>query len=83
MNKSRAKAAPTGQANEGEGSRTAARRYNEGVAKTVQGGHVNEGAQKAARALDGAEGPELKRAEEKAKHAADNPAPEKKRSAKN
>jgi hypothetical protein len=82
MNKSRTKAASTGQTNEGEGSRSAARRYNAGVAKTLHEGHVDEKARDAARALDGAEGPELRRAEERAKHAAEKPAVDPKRSAK-
>jgi hypothetical protein len=67
MNKSRQKAASSGQPNEGEGSRTAARRYNAGVVKTVRDGHVDEKARQAARALDGAEGAELRRAEEQAR----------------
>jgi hypothetical protein len=86
MNKSREKEAATaethGETNEGEGNRTAARRYNAGVTKTVQEGHVDEKAREAARALEGSEGPELRRAEERAKHAADKPAADKKRSAK-
>ena len=67
MNKARQKPAPSGQPNEGEGSRTAARRYNAGVVKTVHDGHVDEKAREAARALDGSEGAELRRAEEKAR----------------
>jgi hypothetical protein len=59
-------------ANEGEGSRTAARRYNEGVARTMKEGHVDELAKKAKDALEGPEGDELRRAEEEGKgHAAD------------
>jgi hypothetical protein len=55
---------PTTQnANEGEGSRTAAHRYEAGVKRTVQSGHILESASKAARALDGPEGAELRRAE--------------------
>ena len=50
-------------ANEGEGSRTAARNYDAGVAKTVQSGKVDEKAREAAQALDGEEGEELRRAE--------------------
>jgi hypothetical protein len=71
MTKPRAKKNPAGQPNEGEGSRTAARRYNSAVEKTVQGGHVDEKAREAARAIDGAEGPGLRRAEEEAKRAGD------------
>jgi hypothetical protein len=51
-------------ANEGEGSRTAARRYNEGVAATVRGGKVETKAREAARAVAGPEGRALRRAEE-------------------
>jgi len=54
-------------ANEGEGSRTAAHRYEEGVKRTIQAGHVPEKAAAAARAIAGPEGPELRRAEAAAK----------------
>jgi hypothetical protein len=63
----------TAQPNEGEGSRTAARRYNAGVQQTIRRGHIDEKARDAARALEGPEGPALRRAEQKAKHAADTP----------
>jgi hypothetical protein len=59
--------AGTGQKNEGEGNRTAARRYDQGVEKTVKSGTVPEKARAAARALDGPEGDELRRAEAQAK----------------
>ena len=52
---------------EGEGSYTAARRYREGVAKTVKEGGVAAAAERAAEALDGPEGKSLREAEEKAK----------------
>jgi hypothetical protein len=68
MKKARAKAAPPRQANEGEGSRTAARHYNAGVRQTVRSGHIDEKGRQAARALEGPEGPELRKAEEEAKH---------------
>lgn len=55
------------QDNEGEGNRTAARRYNEGVARTLRTGQVAEKAKEAAAALDGPEGEELRRAEEEGK----------------
>jgi hypothetical protein len=64
------KATPTprsGQRNEGEGSRTAARRYDRAVEKTVRSGKVTEKARQAARALEGPEGSELFRAEALAK----------------
>jgi hypothetical protein len=54
--------------NEGEGSRTAAHRYEEGVRRTVQTGHIAEKAAEAVRALASPEGAELRRAEAAAKH---------------
>lgn len=59
--------------NEGEGSRSAARRYNEGVTRTVKEGHVEELAKKAEDALEGPEGDALRRAEEEGKSHAANP----------
>lgn len=61
------KRAPATQMNEGEGSRTAARRYNAGVEKTVRRGQIEPKAREAARALDKPEGRELRRAEKRAK----------------
>ena len=55
------------QPNEGEGSRSAARRYNEGVERTVRSGKVEEAAETAKDALDGPEADELRRAEEEAR----------------
>lgn len=49
--------------NEGEGNRTAARRYNKDTAEFVQSGKVEDSAEKARKAVDGKEGTELKRAE--------------------
>jgi hypothetical protein len=57
-------------ANEGEGNRTAARRYNEGLRATVRAGKVGPKAREAARALDGPEGRALRRAEDEAKKGA-------------
>ncbi len=54
-------------ANEGEGSRTAARRYNEGVERTVREGRVEKAAHEAERAIESDEGEELREAEEEAK----------------
>ena len=57
--------------NEGEGRRSAARRYDAGAEKMAQSGKVDELARKAQQALEGKEGEELKRAEadgKKAKH---------------
>jgi hypothetical protein len=51
----------------GEGDPDAARRYNEGVEKTIEKGNVEELAEKAKKALDGSEGNDLRRAEEQGK----------------
>jgi hypothetical protein len=53
--------------NEGEGNRTAARHYNEGVQNFVRSGKVEEKAKEARDALDSPEGENLRRAEEKGK----------------
>lgn len=53
--------------NEGEGSRSAARRYNEATEQYIQSGKVSPSARKAANALDSDEGNELREAEETAK----------------
>lgn len=50
--------------NEGEGSRTAARDYNERKKRFVDSGQVEERARDAERALDGPQTDELKDAEE-------------------
>lgn len=52
---------------EGEGSYIATRRYDEGVARTVAAGKTEELGKKAAAALDGPEGDELRRAEKAAR----------------
>lgn len=49
--------------NEGEGSRTAAHNYEAGVKRTVASGKVDELAEEAKDALDGAEGASLRQAE--------------------
>lgn len=59
-------------ANEGEGNRTAARRYDAGVEKTVKSGKVDAAAEAAKNALDGEEGDELREAEEQGKKRAAN-----------
>ena len=51
----------------GEGNPDAARRYNQGVEKTVKEGQVDELAEKAKKALDGSEGGSLRQAEEQGK----------------
>lgn len=59
---------PSGLELEGEGSYTAARHYREGVERSVREGHADELGEKAAQALDGPEGKDLRRAERAAKH---------------
>lgn len=59
--------ATAGQRNEGEGNKTAARRYNRAVEETVRSGAFVKKAREAARALSGPEGSELRRAESLAK----------------
>src|SRR3546814_16789049 len=51
------------QKNEGEGNRTAARRYNKDSKEFVDSGKVEKSAQKARRAVEGDEAKALKRAE--------------------
>lgn len=51
--------------NQGEGNRTAARRYNEKTREFIENADVEDLAKKARKALDGEEGDALKRAEEK------------------
>jgi hypothetical protein len=53
--------------NEGEGNRTADRRYREGVRRHVESGASEPAAEEAAHAIDGPEGQELREAEEKGK----------------
>ena len=54
--------------NEGEGSRSAARRYDKGAEKTAKDpAHVKKAADAAEEALEGPEGKELREAEERAK----------------
>jgi hypothetical protein len=55
----------TAQKNEGEGNRTAARRYNDAQRKFVESGKVDSAAKDAEHALETQEAEELKRAEEK------------------
>jgi len=54
-------------ANEGEGSQTGARQYNEAARAFVASGKVKPAAEKAARDLSGPEAGSLKRAEEEGK----------------
>lgn len=61
------KTAPAAPALEGEGNYTAARRYDEGVQRSVAQGDGDKLAEEAAEALDGPEGNELRKAEQAAK----------------
>jgi len=57
--------------NEGEGSRSAAKQYNEATRKFVESGKVDKAAKDAERAIEGEEAEELKRAEDEGRaHAA-------------
>ena len=53
--------------NEGEGNRTADREYREGVRRHVESGAPERAAADAEKALEGAEGEELRQAADKAK----------------
>jgi hypothetical protein len=53
--------------NEGEGSRSAARAYNQGLQQNMAKGQTEQQAKKAEQALDGPEGEELRRAEQAGK----------------
>lgn len=56
--------------NEGEGSRTAAKAYNDAQQKFVKSGKVDEAAKDAEKAVEGPEGEEMKKAEKEGlKHA--------------
>jgi len=52
---------------EGEGSYSGTRAYNKATEKFIKDGKVDKAAKEAERALDSAEGDELKKAEEKGK----------------
>jgi hypothetical protein len=56
-----------GEPNEGEGNKTAARRYNQATENYGKSGRVESAAAAAKEALDGPEGAELEEAEEFAK----------------
>ncbi|MDB5569616.1 MAG: hypothetical protein JWN93_799 [Hyphomicrobiales bacterium] len=53
--------------NQGEGNRGAAKAYNEETTRFAQSGKAPAKAEEARKALEGAEGDELRRAEEEAK----------------
>jgi hypothetical protein len=57
----------TAQRNEGEGNRTAARKYNEDQQRFVKTGKVEEKAREAEKAVEGKDGAELERAEAEGK----------------
>jgi hypothetical protein len=62
-----ANAKPTANENEGEGSKTAARHYNDAAEKFTRSGQVEPAANAAKEALEGPEGDELREAEEDAR----------------
>jgi hypothetical protein len=57
----------SGQANEGEGNRTAAKQYEKAQREFVQSGNVDRKAREAEQAIDGDEAKELERAEAEGK----------------
>jgi len=65
--KAEKQAVTPGLENEGEGNKTAARRYDDATEKFVESGKVDEAAREAKKAIDGPEGEELRRAEKEAK----------------
>jgi hypothetical protein len=60
-----------GTKNEGEGSRTAAKQYNDATEKFVKSGQVDPAAKAAKKSLDGDEADELAKAEAEGKSHAD------------
>jgi hypothetical protein len=54
-------------ANQGEGDYRSARKYDEHVRRTAEGGQVEQKAREAEKAIEGKEGDELRRAEEMGK----------------
>ena len=54
---------PSGQKNEGEGNKTAARAYNKATTEFTKSGEVESKAREAKRAVDSAEGEKLREAE--------------------
>jgi hypothetical protein len=65
MDESRKRDEKKDQKNEGEGNRTADRKYREGVRRHVESGAPAPAAEEAQDSLEGAEGDELREAEEK------------------
>ncbi|HBK07006.1 MAG TPA: hypothetical protein DDZ81_14360 [Acetobacteraceae bacterium] len=54
----------TTETNEGEGNRTAAKQYNDAQKKFAESGKVGPAAKDAAKAVDGPEGSDLRKAED-------------------
>jgi hypothetical protein len=52
---------------EGEGSYSATRKYNQHLGEAIDSGDIEAAADEARRAIDGPEGPELRRAEQAGK----------------
>lgn len=67
MDKGKKPQAGSTQRNEGEGNRTAARRYNAAQQRFVRSGKVEESARAAERAIEGKERKDLERAEAEGK----------------
>ena len=63
--------------NEGEGNKTAARRFNKAQEEYVQSGRAEHAAEEAKEALDGEEGESLREAEEEARETKPEPEPDK------
>ena len=53
----------SGQQNEGEGNKTAARHYNQATTEYAKSGKAEQAAKQAEQAVEGAEGKELRQAE--------------------
>ena len=69
------KGRPTPDENEGEGSRTAARHYDEATREYVESGRVDQAAKEAERAYESEEGDELREAEREGRTTEPEPEP--------
>ena len=67
---------PSGQQNEGEGNKTAARNYNKATTEFAKSGEVESKAREAKRAVDGPDGDKLRDAEREGKSHAKGEDPE-------
>ena len=65
--------------NQGEGDRESADRYNKDLQRFVKTAQAKHAAREAVKAMDGPEGPELRKAEERGKARAKEEDPEEKR----